>query len=228
MAARVVKLRSAKTLAGPAISIRVRSGSGFLNGSTKVVKTDIGASNGTIRVINRCFCRPHADAALDHGARGTQRASRPIELPTPGVLVGRRATHRSRWGDSVSAASTTPSSSGRILDPPHGRPRIRHRRARANAPAPASRTASGREGRSRRSASTAPQQQTGAAGASGRGADDIAGARHRIRPRDRSSRQPLNSRSPLFSGRPRSLYPWETQRCRDSGSRSSPLTQRET
>jgi uncharacterized surface protein with fasciclin (FAS1) repeats len=34
------------------MSIRVRGGSVFLNGSTKVVKTDIGASNGTIHVIN--------------------------------------------------------------------------------------------------------------------------------------------------------------------------------
>ena len=58
MAARVVKLRSAKTLAGPAISIRVRSASVFLNGSTKVVKTDIGASNGTIHVINKVLLPP--------------------------------------------------------------------------------------------------------------------------------------------------------------------------
>ena len=58
MASRVVKLRSAKTLAGPAIKIRTTSGSVFLNGSTKVVKTDIGASNGTIHVINKVLLPP--------------------------------------------------------------------------------------------------------------------------------------------------------------------------
>ena len=57
-AARVVKLRSAKTLAGPRIGIRVRGGAVFLNGSTKVVKTDIGASNGTIHVINKVLLPP--------------------------------------------------------------------------------------------------------------------------------------------------------------------------
>ncbi len=57
-AARVVKLRPVKTLAGPAITIRVRGGSVFLNTSTKVVKTDIGASNGTIHVINGVLLPP--------------------------------------------------------------------------------------------------------------------------------------------------------------------------
>lgn len=57
-AAQVVKLRSAKTLAGPTIGIRVRGGSVFLNTSTKVVKTDIGASNGTIHVINKVLLPP--------------------------------------------------------------------------------------------------------------------------------------------------------------------------
>ena len=57
-ASRVVTLRSAKTLAGPAIAIRVNGKSVFLNGSTKVVKTDIGASNGTIHVINKVLLPP--------------------------------------------------------------------------------------------------------------------------------------------------------------------------
>jgi uncharacterized surface protein with fasciclin (FAS1) repeats len=57
-AARVVKLRSAKTLAGPRIAIRVRGGSVYLNGSTKVLKTDIRASNGTIHVINKVLLPP--------------------------------------------------------------------------------------------------------------------------------------------------------------------------
>ena len=57
-AARVVGLRSAKTLAGPAVSIRVRNRSVFLNNSTKVVKTDIGATNGTIHVVNKVLLPP--------------------------------------------------------------------------------------------------------------------------------------------------------------------------
>ena len=57
-AASVVKLKSTKTLAGPKISIQVRGGSVFLNGSTKVVKTDVLASNGTIHVINKVLLPP--------------------------------------------------------------------------------------------------------------------------------------------------------------------------
>jgi len=57
-AARVVKLKSTTTLAGPKISIQVRGGSVFLNGSTKVVKTDLAASNGTIHVINKVLLPP--------------------------------------------------------------------------------------------------------------------------------------------------------------------------
>ena len=47
-AAQVVELRSAKTLAGPSVRIRIRDGNVFLNGSTRVVKTDIAASNGWV------------------------------------------------------------------------------------------------------------------------------------------------------------------------------------
>jgi uncharacterized surface protein with fasciclin (FAS1) repeats len=57
-ASRVVTLRSAKTLAGPAISIRVNGKSVFLNRSTKVVAADIGASNGTIHVVNKVLLPP--------------------------------------------------------------------------------------------------------------------------------------------------------------------------
>lgn len=57
-ASRVVELRSAKTLAGPSIAIRVNGKSVFLNRSTKVVKTDIAASNGTIHVINKVLLPP--------------------------------------------------------------------------------------------------------------------------------------------------------------------------
>jgi uncharacterized surface protein with fasciclin (FAS1) repeats len=52
-AAKVVKLRSAETLAGPKVRIAVRGGKVVLNKTTKVVKTDVAASNGTIHVIDR-------------------------------------------------------------------------------------------------------------------------------------------------------------------------------
>jgi uncharacterized surface protein with fasciclin (FAS1) repeats len=57
-AARVVTLKRAKTLAGPAVRIKVRNRSVYLNGSSRVVKTDVGAANGTIHVINRVLLPP--------------------------------------------------------------------------------------------------------------------------------------------------------------------------
>ncbi len=57
-AAQVVKLRSAKTLEGASVRIAVRNGSVYLNGSTKVVKADVGASNGVIHVIDKVLLPP--------------------------------------------------------------------------------------------------------------------------------------------------------------------------
>ena len=57
-AAQVAQLRSVKTLAGPSVRIQAPGGSVFLNGSTKVVKTDVAASNGTIHVVNRVLLPP--------------------------------------------------------------------------------------------------------------------------------------------------------------------------
>ena len=57
-AARVATLSSAMTLAGPSVGIRVSGGNVFLNRSTKVVKADIAASNGTIHVINKVLLPP--------------------------------------------------------------------------------------------------------------------------------------------------------------------------
>jgi uncharacterized surface protein with fasciclin (FAS1) repeats len=55
----VVGLRSAKTLAGPKVRIRVRDGKVYLdNGPTRVVQTDVAATNGTIHVINRVLLPP--------------------------------------------------------------------------------------------------------------------------------------------------------------------------
>jgi uncharacterized surface protein with fasciclin (FAS1) repeats len=57
-AAQVVQLRSAKTLAGPRVRIRTEGGKVFLNTSSRVVRTDVAASNGTIHVINRVLLPP--------------------------------------------------------------------------------------------------------------------------------------------------------------------------
>ena len=51
-AADVVKLSSAKTLLGQKVKIKVKNGKVYLNGSSRVVKTDIAAKNGTIHVID--------------------------------------------------------------------------------------------------------------------------------------------------------------------------------
>jgi uncharacterized surface protein with fasciclin (FAS1) repeats len=58
-AAEIVKLRSARTLAGRSIRIRVHDGTVYLNNArTKVVQPDVAAANGTIHVINRVLLPP--------------------------------------------------------------------------------------------------------------------------------------------------------------------------
>jgi uncharacterized surface protein with fasciclin (FAS1) repeats len=80
-AAHVVGLRSAKTRR----AVRANQDpwrNVFLNGSTRVVKTDIAASNGTIHVINKVFLPPHA---LEPRSRvtGNGRPSGCPSLQTP-------------------------------------------------------------------------------------------------------------------------------------------------
>jgi uncharacterized surface protein with fasciclin (FAS1) repeats len=58
-AAKVVKLRSAKTLAGPAVKIRVTGKTVRVN-SAKVAKADVLASNGVVHVIDRVLIPPAA------------------------------------------------------------------------------------------------------------------------------------------------------------------------
>jgi uncharacterized surface protein with fasciclin (FAS1) repeats len=57
-AAKVVKLTSAKTLNGASVKIAVKGGKVYLNGSTRVTKTDVMASNGIIHVINKVLLPP--------------------------------------------------------------------------------------------------------------------------------------------------------------------------
>jgi uncharacterized surface protein with fasciclin (FAS1) repeats len=57
-ASKVVKLTSAKTLNGASVRISVRNGKVYLNGSTRVTKTNVRASNGYIHVINRVLLPP--------------------------------------------------------------------------------------------------------------------------------------------------------------------------
>ena len=52
-AKKVVKLKSARTVEGSKVRIRVRKGSVYLNRKTKVTKADVRASNGIVHVINK-------------------------------------------------------------------------------------------------------------------------------------------------------------------------------
>jgi uncharacterized surface protein with fasciclin (FAS1) repeats len=58
-AAKVVKLRSAKTLAGPTVRIRVTGTTVRVN-TAKVAKADVLASNGVVHVIDRVLLPPAA------------------------------------------------------------------------------------------------------------------------------------------------------------------------
>lgn len=58
-AAKVVKLRSAKTVAGPSVRIRVVGQTALIN-SAKVVKADVRASNGIVHVIDAVLIPPSA------------------------------------------------------------------------------------------------------------------------------------------------------------------------
>jgi len=64
MAKDVVKLKDAKTVQGEKVSIAVKGGKVLLNGKTQVTKTDIGASNGTIHVIDNVLVPPTIAKAL--------------------------------------------------------------------------------------------------------------------------------------------------------------------
>jgi uncharacterized surface protein with fasciclin (FAS1) repeats len=57
-ASKVVKLKSAKTVEGSRVKIKVKGGKVYLNGSTRVIKTDIRASNGIVHVINGVLLPP--------------------------------------------------------------------------------------------------------------------------------------------------------------------------
>ena len=52
-ASKVVKVKKVKTLNGASVKVRVKGGKVYLNGNSRVTKTDIKASNGIIHVINR-------------------------------------------------------------------------------------------------------------------------------------------------------------------------------
>lgn len=57
-AAQVVKLRRAKTLNGASVRIGVKGSRVYLNRTTRVVKTDVAASNGTIHVLDGVLIPP--------------------------------------------------------------------------------------------------------------------------------------------------------------------------
>jgi uncharacterized surface protein with fasciclin (FAS1) repeats len=57
-ASKVVKLKSAKTVEGSKVRIRVRNGKVYLNKTVRVTQTDVKASNGIIHVINGVLLPP--------------------------------------------------------------------------------------------------------------------------------------------------------------------------
>lgn len=57
-ASKVVTLKKAKTLEGASVKIAVKGGKVYLNGSTRVTKTDVKASNGILHVINKVLLPP--------------------------------------------------------------------------------------------------------------------------------------------------------------------------
>lgn len=59
-AEQVVRLRSVRTLAKRKVRIRVRDETVVLNRRSKVIQTDVAASNGTIHVIDRVLLPPAA------------------------------------------------------------------------------------------------------------------------------------------------------------------------
>lgn len=61
----VVGLSSATTVQGSDVSIEVRDGVVFLNGSTQVIITDLQASNGVIHVIDSVLLPPAPQAELE-------------------------------------------------------------------------------------------------------------------------------------------------------------------
>ena len=58
MAADVVKVKSAKSVQGGDIKVKVAGGTVMLNGNSKVVKTDIVTDNGVIHVIDTVIMPP--------------------------------------------------------------------------------------------------------------------------------------------------------------------------
>ena len=62
MAADVVKVTEAKSVQGQAIAVKVANGNVTLNGSSKVIKTDIVGSNGVIHVIDSVILPPEQSA----------------------------------------------------------------------------------------------------------------------------------------------------------------------
>ena len=94
-AAQVVKLRSAKTLAGPAVRIRV-AGKTARVGNARVTAADVKASNGVVHVIDQVLIHPPPS-----GRAGPPRRR------------GCASRHGAALACSASSFETTPSSTMR-------------------------------------------------------------------------------------------------------------------
>jgi uncharacterized surface protein with fasciclin (FAS1) repeats len=83
MAADVVNLTSANTVAGLPVSIKVDGGNVFLNDNSQVILTDIEASNGVIHVIDTVLLPPAEEAAPSASAAEAPQSA-PATLPATG------------------------------------------------------------------------------------------------------------------------------------------------
>ncbi|MBK6683960.1 MAG: fasciclin domain-containing protein [Deltaproteobacteria bacterium] len=86
-AAQVVTLTEATTVEGSKITIEVRNGEVFLNGTVKVTMTDIQASNGVIHVIDAVLLPPAAPQTITEIAAGNPDFSILVSALTRANLV---------------------------------------------------------------------------------------------------------------------------------------------
>ena len=103
--AKKVKVKSVRTVEGSKVRIKVRKGTVYLNGRTKVTAADVRASNGIIHVINKVLI-PEGPRALardrlappspaQQGELGRDRPPRPRRSRLRPALAGRVPPARS-------------------------------------------------------------------------------------------------------------------------------------
>ena len=109
-ASQVVGLTSATPIEGEAISIAIVNGSVVLNGASKVITTDIMASNGIIHVIDSVLLPPSITSAMAApapavGSSGGTTAKDGQSLASQTAAT--QALFRSVWGDRAAAQGSS-------------------------------------------------------------------------------------------------------------------------